>query len=103
MSVTLIMTWDIKDEVEQEYFEFMVREWGPKTSRMGLQPVAAWLTAWRIDETIPLIRAEAIAESESKIREILNSIEWHTIHSELLGYVDNYTHKIVETTGEFRM
>lgn len=103
MSVTLIMTWDIKDNLEQEYFEFVVREWVPATSRLGLQPVAAWLTSWRIDETVPLIRAEAVADDEDKIRDILNSIEWHTIHSQLLDYVDNYSHKVVETTGEFRM
>ena len=64
MSVTLIMTWDIKQNLEKEYFEFVLREWVPETSRLGLQPVAAWLTDWRIDETVPQIRAEATAEDE---------------------------------------
>lgn len=101
MSVTLIMTWDIKDDMEQEYFEFVVREWVPATSRLGLQTVAAWLTAWRIDDTVPLIRAEAVADDAGTIHDILTSPEWSNIQAQLLEYVDNYTHKVVETTGGF--
>ncbi len=103
MSVTLIMTWDIKDEMEQEYFEFVVREWVPATTRLGLHTVAAWLTAWRIDDSVPLIRAEAVADDEDSMRNILKSTEWYTIQSQLMEYVENYSHKIVETTGDFRL
>lgn len=103
MSLTLIMTWDIKEEMEQEYFEFVVREWVPATSRLGLQPVAAWLTSWRIDDTVPLIRAEALAEDEDAMRDILKSTDWHMIQSQLMEYVENYRHKVVETTGDFKL
>lgn len=103
MSVTLIMTWDIKENLEQDYFEFVVREWVPATSRLGLQPVAAWLTSWRIDDTVPLMRAEAIAEDEETMRDILRSGEWQEILEQLLEYVENYKHKVVETTGDFRL
>lgn len=103
MSVTLIMTWDIRDDMEREYFEFVVSEWVPATSRLGLQPVAAWYTQYRVDESIPLIRAEAIAESAQKLRDILDSPDWLTIQEELADYVENYSHKVVETTGEFKL
>lgn len=103
MSVTLIMTWDIKEDMEQEYFQFVVREWVPATSRLGLQPVAAWYTQWRIDETVPMIRAEATAEDTEAIHDILKNPDWHSIQAQLMDYVENYSHKVVETTGEFRM
>ncbi|GAB5491813.1 MAG: hypothetical protein Phog2KO_20280 [Phototrophicaceae bacterium] len=103
MSVTLIMTWDIKEDMEQEYFQFVVREWVPATSRLGLQPVAAWYTQWRIDETVPMIRAEAIADDADTIHDILKDPDWHSIQAQLMEYVENYSHKVVETTGEFRM
>ncbi|MGJ3239068.1 MAG: hypothetical protein ACFE0Q_10225 [Anaerolineae bacterium] len=103
MSVTLIMQWDIKAELEQEYFAFVVREWVPATSRLGLQTVAAWLTAWRIDETVPLIRAEAIADDKETLANILQSSEWHAIQEQLMEYVENYRHKVVETSGEFKL
>lgn len=103
MSVTLIMTWDLKDGLEQEYFEFVVQQWVPATNQMGLQTVAAWYTQYRADSNVPLIRAEAVAEDVAAIRGILESQEWKTIHEQLLGYVENYQQKIVETTGEFKL
>lgn len=103
MSVTLIMTWDLKDGLEQEYFEFVVQQWVPATTQMGLQTVAAWYTQYRANETVPLIRAEAVAEDAATIRKILASPEWKDIHEQLLGFVENYQQKIVETTGEFKL
>jgi hypothetical protein len=103
MSVTLIMTWDLKEGMEQKYFEFVVSEWVPATSQMGLQTVAAWYTQYRVDETVPLMRAEAVAEDVASIKAILDSREWKSIHNQLLGFVLNYQQKIVETTGEFKL
>ena len=37
MSVKLLMKWDIKQEQQQEYFEFVVREWGPGLNRLGVE------------------------------------------------------------------
>ena len=103
MSFTLIMTWDIKDNMEQDYMEFVLRDWVPATNRLGLKTVAAWYTQYRKDESIPMIRAEAQVEDIPAIRTILNSPEWETIHEQLLEYVENYKHKVVETTGEFKI
>jgi hypothetical protein len=103
MSVTLIMTWDIKEGMEQEYFEFIMREWAPTTNQLGIQTVAAWYTLYRKDDTVPLIRAEAVAEDVDSIRQLLMTSEWQHIHEQLLTYVENYAQKLVETTGEFRI
>ena len=103
MSLTVIMTWDIKENREQDYMEFVLREWVPATNRLGLRTVAAWYTQYRKDETIPMIRAEAQVEDIPTIRNILASHEWENIHEQLLEYVENYKHKVVETTGEFKL
>lgn len=103
MSVTLIMTWDIKEGLDQEYFEFVVREWVPATNRLGLQMVAAWYTVYSADEDLPRIRAEGLAESEEKMRDILASDEWQSIYNQLLEYVENYSQKVVHTTGDFQI
>lgn len=103
MSLTLIMTWDIKEDMEQDYMEFVLSEWVPTTNRMGLKTVAAWYTQYRKDDSVPMIRAEALADDVAAIRAILDSSEWENIHEQLLGYVENYKQKVVETTGEFRM
>lgn len=103
MSLTLIMTWDIKENREQDYMEFVLREWVPTTKRLGLDTVAAWYTQYRKDDSIPMIRVEAQAEDVLSIRNILAKTEWENIHDQLLEYVENYKQKVVETTGEFRL
>jgi hypothetical protein len=103
MSYTLIMTWDIKPDMEQEYYEFVIREWVPVTNKLGLQMVAAWYTQYSLHHSVPLIRAEGIAQDLGTMRTILNSESWQEIHVKLMDYVENYSHKVVETTGDFRL
>jgi hypothetical protein len=40
------MTWDIIPGREQEYFEFVVREFIPEMQNLGLEPSDAWFTLY---------------------------------------------------------
>jgi len=102
MSVKLIMTWDIKPGMDQDYFEFVVREWVPMTNRLGLQTVGAWYTVYS-REGAPQIMSEAVAEEYDEMRRIIDSREWQELHTKLLEYVQNYEQKIVRTSGGFQM
>ena len=42
--VKLIFTWDIAPDREQDYFEFMVREFIPGVQRLGFELTDAWAT-----------------------------------------------------------
>ena len=44
LAVKLLMTWDILPGREQEYFEFVVRDFIPELQRMGMEPSDAWFT-----------------------------------------------------------
>jgi hypothetical protein len=101
MSVKLLMHWDIKPGRDQEYFEFLIREWGPGISRMGVEPSGAWWTAYST-RALPQIMAEAIADDYTTMKQILESQEWKQLHERLLEYVDNYDQKVVRTSGEFQ-
>ncbi|MEW6650862.1 MAG: hypothetical protein AB1453_11825, partial [Chloroflexota bacterium] len=46
MSVKLLMSWDIAPDREQEYFEFVVREFIPGVQRMGFELSDAWATVF---------------------------------------------------------
>ena len=46
MAVKLLMTWDMVPGREQEYFEFLVREFVPGMQRLGIQPTEAWYTTY---------------------------------------------------------
>lgn len=103
MSVKLLMNWDVQPGRDQEYFEFVVREWGPGINKLGIELSGLWFTSYSSDENKPQIMAEAIAEDLETMRAILKSPEWQELHAKLLECVSNYTQKVVRTSGEFQL
>jgi hypothetical protein len=101
MSVKLLMYWDIKSGRDQDYYQFLIREWAPGITRLGVEASGAWWTIYSRNPT-PQIMAEAIAEDLPSMKEVLNSPEWKQLHQKLLEYVENYSQKIVPTSGEFQ-
>lgn len=101
-NVKLLMHWDIKQEREQDYFEFVVREWVPGITRMGIEPTGAWYTAYSQNRQSQIM-TEGIAEDITAMRRILKSKEWIRLHEQLLEYVNNYQHKVVRVTGDFQL
>lgn len=101
-SVKLLMQWDIQDAKEQEYFEFVVREWVPGITRLGLEPTGAWYTAYSATKRSQIL-TEGIADDLSTMQGILKSPEWQQLHQQLLEYVQNYAQKVVRVTGGFQL
>jgi hypothetical protein len=98
MRVKLVMSWDIKAGRDQEYFEFVVRDFAPGITRLGFQPTEAWFTVYGKQ---PQIMMAGLADSEQTARRILGSKEWQELHNRLLQFVTNYNHKIVRESPYF--
>lgn len=101
-AVKLLMNWDIKTGRDQDYFEFVVREWVPGVTKLGMEPTGAWYTVYSSSNNTPQIMAEVLVDNLSKMKEALASDEWHALHDKLLEYVENYDQKIVRVTGGFQ-
>jgi hypothetical protein len=86
------MTWDIISGREQEYFEFVVREFIPRLQQLGLEPSDAWFTIYG---DMPQITAEVQAADLPTMQRILKTPEWDSLVNRLLDYVENYNSKIV--------
>ncbi len=99
MPVKLIMTWDILPEHEQEYFEFVVREFIPGVQRLGLDLQDAWATVYG---THPQILVGATFPPSVNPNTIMNSSEWISLHNQLQDYIENYTQKLVNPQGGFQ-
>lgn len=99
MTTKLIMTWDIAPEREQDYFEFLVREFIPGIQRLGLELKDAWVTVYG---PRPQILVGGVLPSVARARHILNSAEWKSLQNQLLDYVTNYSEKLVEAHGGFQ-
>jgi hypothetical protein len=94
------MTWDITPGREQEYFEFVVREFIPQVQQMGMELKDAWLTMYG-DQ--PQIMASAQTSDLPAMQGILDSKEWNGLVNRLLDYVENYKYKVVPARAGFQI
>ena len=98
--VKLIMTWDINPENEQDYFEFVIREFIPGVQRLGCELSDAWATVYG-DQ--PQIMVSAVVSSLNRARQMINCREWTDLNLKLLEYVHNYTQKIIPAKTGFQL
>jgi hypothetical protein len=100
MAVKLLMTWDIMPGREQEYFEFVVREFVPGMQRLGIQPTEAWYTTYG---DRPQILTGGVTENMDSMELALATDEWRELRENLLEYVTNFDYKVVPATSGFQM
>jgi len=98
--VKLIMTWDIVPEHEQEYFEFVIRDFIPGVQRLGCELSDAWATVYG-DQ--PQIMVGAIISSVNRARQLISSHEWTDLNLKLQEYVQNYDQKIIFAKSGFQL
>jgi hypothetical protein len=98
--VKLLMEWNIKSGQEQAYFEFVVQEFAPGLTRLGLQPTEAWYTVYGNG---PQILTGVVAGDLETMHRILLSDEWGQLRARLLEYVGNFTHKVIRAGGRFQL
>ncbi|NIM94476.1 MAG: hypothetical protein GTO18_12310 [Anaerolineales bacterium] len=100
MTVKLLMTWDIIPGKEQEYFEFVVREFVPGMQGLGIQPTEAWYTTYGDH---PQILTGGIAKDYDTMQSLLDTDEWSELRERLLEFVTNFEWKVVRATGGFQV
>jgi len=94
------MTWDILPGREQEYFEFVVRDYLPGIQRLGLETTDAWFTMYG-DQ--PQILVAAKISNISALDNILESSEWDGLIHQLLDYVEGFNYKVVQARSGFQI
>ncbi|NLF00603.1 MAG: hypothetical protein GX601_06450 [Anaerolineales bacterium] len=98
--VKLLMSWNIRQGRESEYFEFIVQEFGPALVKLGVRPTDAWYTAYG---DRPQILTGGVAEDLETLRKVLASQEWRNLKKSLLGYITDYNQKIIRASGGFQL
>ncbi|HUF38900.1 MAG TPA: hypothetical protein VMN57_10280 [Anaerolineales bacterium] len=100
MAVKILMTWDLLPGKEQDYFEFVVRDFIPGMQEIGLQPSDAWYTYYGDH---PQIMAGAVVNSMDEMDRLINSDDWHELTRQLMEYVQDFEYKIVPARGGFQL
>ncbi len=99
MNVKVIMSWDIVQGREQEYFEFVVRNFMPGVQKLGLALSDAWVTIYGEH---PQILVCAIVPGLDRAQNIIRSDEWLSLNDHLLDFVTNYEIKLAPLQGGFQ-
>jgi hypothetical protein len=94
------MTWDILPGREQEYFEFVVRDFVPGMQRLGIQPTEAWYTTYG---QRPQILTGGVAADRQTMEQALSGDAWKALRGKLLEYVTNFEYRVVQAEGGFQM
>jgi hypothetical protein len=100
MAAKLVMRWDIRPEMESEYFEFLVHEFIPALNRLGIADIQVWYTAFGECEQK---QAEGVAQSTDRIQKMLQSEEWLLLTDKLQNYVRNFSQKVIPATRGFQI
>lgn len=99
MPVKILMTWDIAQDNEQEYFEFVISEFVPGVQRLGFQPLDAWATLYG---DYPQIQVGMIASDADTAQRMLQTAEWASLRQKLFTYIENFDYKIVPAKTGFQ-
>jgi len=90
------MQWDIKMGREQDFSEFVVREFAPQLTKLGIEPREVLYTMYGEG---PQMLTMGAVESREKLAEILRSTGWKKLQNKLMAYVTNYSQKAVIDNG----
>ena len=85
---------------EQEYFEFVVRDFIPGLQKIGMEPSDAWFTVYGNQ---PQIMTSAQMPDLPSLNQILNSTEWNDLSQQLLEYVENFEYKVINARTGFQL
>ena len=100
MAIKLLMTWDILPGKEQEYFEFVVRDFIPSIQSIGMEPSDAWFTMYGKQ---PQIMAAMVMPDLTTLQTALESQEWQSLKQRLLEFVENFDSKVVSARNGFQL
>lgn len=96
----ILMFWNIRPGRGDEYFEFILQEFGPTLVKLGIQPIDAWYTYYGEG---PQILTSGVAEDLETVKRVLSSEEWKKLKMKLLSYVTDYEQKVVRAEGGFQL
>lgn len=99
MAGKLILTWDISPDHEQEYFEFVVREFLPEVQQLGFEVSDAWVTVYGKQ---PQILVSAVMPTVEKVKDTIRGEAWGSLINKLLDFVVNFEYKIVPANSGFQ-
>ena len=100
MPTKILMSWDIRQETESEYFEFLVHEFIPGLNKLGIIEIQVWYTQYgNCEQKL----ASGIAPTPQKMAQAMQSEQFEDLINKLGTYVTNFDQKVISATNGFQI
>jgi hypothetical protein len=100
MLTKLMITYDVNEEMIEEYRQFVMGEFLPAVQQMGLAVTEVWHTAYG---DYPDRLTELVSRDADTMWRILSSDEWTELETRLQQYVSDFGRKVVPYQPGFQM
>lgn len=101
MQHKLIMTWDIQEGHEREYFDFLIHTFIPRMNQLGFELGDAWATVYGAND-VPQVQICAILPDELEAERRMAQQDWKVLLDRLFEYVENFQSKLVPAGSGFQ-
>ncbi len=95
----LILQYDIRQEMYEPYYEYVIKEFVPALQSMGLQMVGVWHTTYG---SYPTRQVEFVTENLETLTDVLHSDRWQALENRLLAFTQHYRRKTVRYRSGFQ-
>ncbi|MCA9923910.1 MAG: hypothetical protein KC421_16145 [Anaerolineales bacterium] len=96
----LLLTYEVKSEIAQEYRQFLLGRYVPSMNNLGLQMSEAWHTAYG-DAPNRLIGF--VCRDRDTIYDLLDNQTWLELNERLQEFVTDFSYKVVPYRGIFQI
>jgi hypothetical protein len=96
----LLLTYDVKPDQLQEYYQFVLGRYIPVVQQMGLEVSEAWHTGYG-DWPNRLIGF--VARDKKTMLSVLNNQEWSDLNDQLEEFVTGFRYKIIPYREGFQL
>ena len=100
LGLKLLLSYEVRPESVQEYYQFVMERYIPAMQAMGLQMSEAWHTAYG-DAPNRLIGF--VCSERQTMEEVLTSDNWHTLNDQLESFVTDFSYKVIPYKGGFQI
>jgi hypothetical protein len=98
--VKLLMSYDMREGVGQEYYQFVLGRYIPAMQALGLQMVEAWQTQYGNG---PDRLVGFLARDEQIIHDLFKNESWQALNHQLLEFVTNFEYKVIPYREGFQI
>ena len=96
----LLLTYEIRENLLQEYYQFVMGQYVPTLQSMGLQMSEVWQTAYG---EAPNRLIGFVCEDKTTMDEAINSESFTSLNDQLENFITDFNYKVIPYRGGFQI